>query len=83
MTLPKAADEQITNLYNRANLSDVRNDFDRAVSAYENILNIDATSAEAHWGLVLSKYGIEYVEDPQSNERISHLPSCSKRINSN
>lgn len=75
MTLPKAADEQITNLYNRANHFRRQNDFDRAVSAYENILNIDATSAEAHWGLVLSKYGIEYVEDPQSNERI---PTCHR-----
>jgi len=75
MTLPKAADEQITNLYNRANHFRRQNDFDRAVSAYENILNIDASSAEAHWGLVLSKYGIEYVEDPQSNERI---PTCHR-----
>lgn len=75
MTLPKAADEQITNLYNRANHFRRQNDFDRAVSAYENILNIDASSAEAHWGLVLSKYGIEYVEDPQSNQRI---PTCHR-----
>lgn len=75
MTLPKAADEQITNLYNRANHFRRQNDFDRAMSAYENILNIDASSAEAHWGLVLSKYGIEYVEDPQSNERI---PTCHR-----
>lgn len=75
MTLPKADDEQITNLYNRANHFRRQNDFDRAVSAYENLLNIDATSAEAHWGLVLSKYGIEYVEDPQSNERI---PTCHR-----
>jgi tetratricopeptide (TPR) repeat protein len=75
MTLPKATDEQITNLYNRANHFRRQNDFDKAVSAYENILNIDALSAEAHWGLVLSKYGIEYVEDPQSNERI---PTCHR-----
>lgn len=75
MTLPKAADEQITNLYNRANHFRRQNDFDKAVSAYENILNIDASSAEAHWGLVLSKYGIEYVEDPQSDERI---PTCHR-----
>lgn len=75
MTLPKATDEQITNLYNRANHFRRQNDFDKAVSAYENILNIDASSAEAHWGLVLSKYGIEYVEDPQSDERI---PTCHR-----
>ncbi len=75
MTLPKATDEQITNLYNRANHFRRQNDFDKAVTAYENILNIDSLSAEAHWGLVLSRYGIEYVEDPQSHERI---PTCHR-----
>lgn len=75
MTLPKATDEQITNLYNRANHFRRQNDFDKASIAYENILNIDSLSAEAHWGLVLSRYGIEYVEDPQSHERI---PTCHR-----
>lgn len=75
MTLPKASDEQKTNLYNRANHFRRQNDFDKAVTAYENILNIDSSSAEAHWGLVISKYGIEYVEDPQSHERI---PTCHR-----
>lgn len=75
MTLPKATDEQITNLYNRANHFRRQNDFDKAMMAYENILNINASSAEAHWGLVLSKYGIEYVEDPQSHERV---PTCQR-----
>lgn len=75
MTLPKATDEQITNLFNRANHFRRQNDFDKAMMAYDNILNIDASSAEAHWGLVLSKYGIEYVEDPQSHERV---PTCHR-----
>ncbi len=75
MTLPKATDEQITNLYNRANHFRRQNDFDKAVIAYESILNLDSLSAEAHWGLVLSRYGIEYVEDPQSHERI---PTCHR-----
>jgi tetratricopeptide (TPR) repeat protein len=75
MTLPKATDEQVTNLYNRANHFRRQNDFDKAMVAYENILNINASSAEAHWGLVLSKYGIEYVEDPQSHERV---PTCHR-----
>lgn len=75
MTLPQATDEQIANLYNRANYFRRQNDFDKAMMAYENILNINASSAEAHWGLVLSKYGIEYVEDPQSHERV---PTCHR-----
>ncbi|MBR5109334.1 MAG: hypothetical protein IK099_03990 [Clostridia bacterium] len=35
----------------------------------------DDTDAEAHWGAVLSRYGIEYVEDPVTHERI---PTCHR-----
>jgi len=74
-TLPKAADEQKANLFNRANHFRRQNDFDKAIAAYETILNNDNSSSEAHWGIVLSKYGIEYVEDPVSHERV---PTCHR-----
>jgi tetratricopeptide (TPR) repeat protein len=69
MTLPQIHDERIINLFNRANHFRKQNDFDKALSAYELILNDDNTNAEAHWGAVISKFGIEYVEDPRT-----HLP---------
>jgi len=75
MTLPKTSDEQKVNLFNRANNLRRQNEFDKAVTAYENILNLDSSSAEAHWGLVLSKYGIEYVKDPATGQRI---PTCHR-----
>ena len=74
-TLPSAADEQKANLFNRANHFRRQNDFDKAVAAYERILNTDDTDAEAHWGVVLSRYGIEYVEDPTTHE---HIPTCHR-----
>jgi len=74
-TIPSAADEQKANLYNRANHFRRAGEFDRAVAAYENILNMDSADAEAHWGLVLSRFGIEYVEDPATGERI---PTCHR-----
>jgi len=74
-TLPKASDEQKVNLHNRANHFRRKSDFDQAVKAYEIILNIDDTDAEAHWGLVLSKYGIDYVEDPVTH---SLVPTCHR-----
>jgi len=74
-TLPKANDERIVNLFNRANQQRQKNDFDKAMANYENILNEDATNAEAHWGVVLCRYGIEYVEDPRTHERI---PTCHR-----
>ena len=75
MTLPTAKDEKILNLFNRANHFRRLNDFDKALAIYENILNEDNTSAEAHWGVVLSRYGIEYVEDPATHKMI---PTCHR-----
>jgi alpha-tubulin suppressor-like RCC1 family protein/tetratricopeptide (TPR) repeat protein len=74
-TLPKSNDEKIVNLFNRANHFRRLNEFDKALTTYENILNEDNTNAEAHWCVVLSRYGIEYVEDPVSHERI---PTCNR-----
>lgn len=75
MTLPKKADEKILNLFNRANNYRLQNDFDRALCIYESILAEDSSEPEAYWGLVLCRYGIEYVEDPSSKERI---PTCHR-----
>ena len=75
MTLPKVSDERIANLHNRATHYRQQNEFDKALATYENILTENANDAEAHWGVVLSKYGIEYVEDPKSHERI---PTCHR-----
>lgn len=74
-TLPKANDERIVNLFNRADHFRRQSDFDKALQAYENILNEDSTNAEAHWGIVLSRYGIEYVEDPATGQRV---PTCHR-----
>lgn len=69
-TLPRLDDDRKANLYDRANHFRRNNDFDKAMSIYEQILNEDNTDAEAYWSLVLCRYGIEYVEDPTSHKRI-------------
>lgn len=74
-TIPKAADEGKLNRYNRANHFRRQCEFDKAVAAYEKILEQDDTDAEAHWGAVISRYGIEYVEDPATKKRI---PTCHR-----
>lgn len=74
-TFPKLPDEQRANLFNRANHFRRQCEFDKAMAAYEHILEDDDTDAEAHWGIVLSKFGIEYVEDPVTHERI---PTCHR-----
>lgn len=69
-TLPRLDDDKKANLYDRANHFRRNNDFDKAMSIYEQILNEDNTDAEAYWSLVLCRYGIEYVEDPATHKRI-------------
>ena len=75
MTLPKVNDEKILNLFNRADSYRRANEFDKALSAFESILAEDGENAEAYWGCVLARYGIEYVEDTKTRERI---PTCHR-----
>ena len=74
-TIPKANDEVITNLFNRANNLRLKCEFDKAEQIYEKIVQQDDSEAEAHWGIILCKYGIEYVEDPKTFERV---PTCHR-----
>lgn len=69
-TLPRLSDERISNLYDRANHFRRNNDYDKALSIYEQILSEDRSDSEAYWSIVLCRYGIEYVEDPARHRRI-------------
>ena len=69
-TLPNLTDDRRANLYDRANHFRRNDEFDKAAGIYERILTDDNTDAEAYWSLVLCRYGIEYVEDPQSHKRV-------------
>ena len=75
MTIPSINNEQRLNLFNRANYFRQQSEFDRALATYDKILDQDINDAEAHWGIVLSRYGIEYVEDPVTHER---KPTCHR-----
>ena len=70
MTLPNIENEKILNLYNRANNLRLSNDFDKAYAVYEMILELNEDEIEAHWGLILCKYGVEYVDDPKTKKKI-------------
>ncbi len=69
-TLPRLNDDKIERLYDRADHYRRNNDFDKAMEVYEDILTDTPTDAEAYWSLVLCRYGIEYVEDPQTRKRV-------------
>lgn len=69
-TLPKLENEKTSGLFDRAGDLRRQNEFDKAEALYEQILEIDNSDAEVYWSLVLCKYGIEYVEEPDSGKRI-------------
>lgn len=62
-------------LYNRANYLRRQNEFDRAMGIYEDIIKEDHTDAEAYFGMALCKYGIEYVDDPETDKKV---PTCHR-----
>ena len=61
-TIPTSKDENLQGLFNRANILRMKSEFDKAEQLYEMIIEKDETQAEAYWGLILCKYGIEYVK---------------------
>ena len=75
MTLPKVSDDQRAARFNRGNHFRRQGDFDKALAVYETIVNDDETDAEAHWCCALCRFGIEYVEDPNTYE---YLPTCHR-----
>ena len=67
-TVPSADNEKKLTLFSRANRLRMACEFDKAAGVYENIVAEFPTEAEAYWGLVLCKYGIEYVDDPATGK---------------
>ena len=73
-TIPKEIEKK-GNLFNRANYLRQNCNFDKAINVYESILADNCEDADALWGLVLCRYGIEFVEDPKTKTRI---PTCHR-----
>lgn len=74
-TVPNQDDEKKLTLFARANRLRMGCEFDKAAGIYEAIVADFPQEAEAYWGLVLCKYGIEYVDDPATGKKI---PTCHR-----
>jgi len=74
-TIPNQDDEKKLTLFARANRLRMGCEFDKAAGIYESIVADFPQEAEAYWGLVLCKYGIEYVDDPATGKKI---PTCHR-----
>lgn len=74
-TVPSVDNEKKITLFSRANRLRSACDFDKAAGVYESIVAEFPEEAEAYWGLILCKYGIEYVDDPDTAKKI---PTCHR-----
>ena len=74
-TVPNADNEKKLTLFNRAGRLLRACEFDKAAGVFETIVADFPQEAEAYWGLVLCKYGIEYVDDPATGKKI---PTCHR-----
>ena len=74
-TVPNVDNEKKLTLFSRANRLRLACEFDKAAGVYENVVSEFPTEAEAYWGLVLCRYGIEYVDDPATGKKV---PTCHR-----
>ena len=74
-TVPKVDDEKKLKLFARAGKLLRGCEFDKASGVFESIISDFPEEAEAYWGLILCKYGIEYVDDPATGNKV---PTCHR-----
>lgn len=74
-TVPNADNEKKMTLFSRASRLLRNCEFDKASGVFETIVADFPEEAEAYWGLVLCKYGIEYVDDPGTGKKV---PTCHR-----
>ena len=74
-TVPSADNEKKLTLFSRAGRLLRGCEFDKAAGVFETIVADFPEEAEAYWGLVLCKYGIEYVDDPATGKK---TPTCHR-----
>ena len=74
-TIPSLDNEKKMLQFERAERLRKNCEFDKAAGVYETIVSEFTEEAEAYWGLVLCKYGIEYVDDPATKKKV---PTCHR-----
>jgi hypothetical protein len=74
-TVPTVDNEKKITLFGRAGRLLRACEFDKAAGVFESIVAEFPEEAEAYWGLVLCKFGIEYVDDPATGKKV---PTCHR-----
>lgn len=71
-TVPMTISNENLDLVNRANSFRQSGDYDKAAKIYKELLTREQ-DPDLYWGLVLCRYGVQYVDDPASGRKI---PDC-------
>lgn len=74
-TIPKLDDEKKIRLFSKAESLRKMCEFDKASNIYSNIIAEYPEEAEGYWGILLCKYGIEYVDDYGGTRKV---PTCHR-----
>ncbi|MCI8425770.1 MAG: TIR domain-containing protein [Adlercreutzia sp.] len=74
-TIPHSDGDKKARLFARAENLRRSSEFDDAAHLYETIVAEYPDDAEGYWGLLLSRYGVEYVEDPATRNMV---PTCHR-----
>ncbi len=74
-TVPFADSEKKITLFARAGRLLRACEFDKAAGIFESIVAEFPEEAEAYWGLILCRFGIEYVDDPATGKKV---PTCHR-----
>lgn len=70
-TIPKLSDDKVRKILEKANSLRINGEYDKAIEQYERLIEDDTvTDAEVYWNMVLSKYGVLYVDDPSTGEKV-------------
>lgn len=73
--LPLFSDESAQRLYDRGNNYLLQNEYDKAENLFSQLLSISPEDPEIYWNLVLCKYGVTFVKDPQTDK---YIPTCNR-----
>ncbi|MBO5287628.1 MAG: leucine-rich repeat protein [Clostridia bacterium] len=77
-TVSRLLNERLEGLYGSANHHRRNNEFDIAISVYQQILAESPEDSEAYFGIVLCRYGIEYVKSTDKKSAGKMLPTMHR-----
>ncbi len=69
-TVPRLDFDEKAVLWERADDLRRSGEFDRAMALYEQLAELDPTDPDIFWSITLCRFGVEYVEEPNSHKRV-------------